>query len=64
MNKIIDFEPNGKGLTKVELINVGVKYDYGDEFAKLYPNVPTFSYIITEAGEEILTENNFNIIIE
>ena len=64
LNKIIDFEPNGKGLTKVELINVGVKYDYGDEFAKLYPNVPTFGYLITEAGDDILTENNFNIIIE
>ena len=64
LNKIIDFEPNGKGLTKVELINVGVKYDYGDEFAELYPNVPTFDFIITEAGDEILTENNFNITTE
>jgi hypothetical protein len=61
LNKIIDFEPNGKGLTKVELINVGVKYDYGDEFVPISPI--EYTYLNTEILEDIITENNNDIII-
>jgi hypothetical protein len=61
LNKIIDFEPNGKGLTKVELINVGVKYDYGDEFVPINPI--EYTYLNTEILEDIITENNNDIII-
>jgi hypothetical protein len=61
LNKIIDFEPNGKGLTKVELINVGVKFDYGDEFISINPT--EYIYLNTEILEDIITENNNDIII-
>jgi hypothetical protein len=61
LNKIIDFEPNGKGLTKVELINVGVAYDYGDEFISINPT--EYIYLNTEILEDIITENNNDIII-
>ena len=61
LNKIIDFEPNGRGLTKVELINVGVKFDYGDVFIPINP--PEYTYLNTEILEDIITENNNDIII-
>ena len=61
LNKIIDFEPNGKGLTKVELINVGVKFDYGDVFTPIEPI--EYTYLNTEILEDIITENNNDIII-
>jgi hypothetical protein len=61
LNKIIDFEPNGRGLTKVELINVGVKFDYGDEFISINPT--EYIYLNTEILEDIITENNNDIII-
>jgi hypothetical protein len=61
LNKIIDFEPNGKGLTKVELINVGVKFDYGDIFTPIEPI--DYTYLNTEILEDIITENNNDIII-
>ena len=61
LNKIIDFEPNGRGLTKVELINVGVKFDYGDVFMPINP--PEYTYLNTEILEDIITENNNDIII-
>jgi hypothetical protein len=61
LNKIIDFEPNGKGLTKVELINVGVKFDYGDVFTPIQPI--EYTYLNTEILEDIITENNNDIII-
>ena len=61
LNKIIDFEPNGRGLTKVELINVGVKFDYGDEFVSINPT--EYIYLNTEILEDIITENNNDIII-
>ena len=61
LNKIIDFEPNGRGLTKVELINVGVKFDYGDVFMPINPR--EYTYLNTEILEDIITENNNDIII-
>ena len=61
LNKIIDFEPNGRGLTKVELINVGVKFDYGDEFISINPT--EYIYLNTEILQDIITENNNDIII-
>ena len=59
--QIIDFEPNGRGLTKVELINVGVKFDYGDVFVPISPI--EYTYLNTEILEDIITENNNDIII-
>jgi len=62
LNRIIDYQPNELGLTKVELINVGVKADVGDEFGPIEP-IGEYTYLDTEILEDIITESNNNIII-
>lgn len=62
LNRIVDYNPNSLGLTKVELINVGVLDRVEDEFGAIEP-VGEFTYLDTEILEDIITENNNNIII-
>ena len=62
LNRIIDYQPNELGLTKVELINVGVKADVGDVFGTIEPQ-QDYTYLNTENLEDIITESNNDIII-
>jgi hypothetical protein len=62
LNKIIDYQPNELGLTKVELINVGVKADVGDVFGTIEPQ-QDYTYLNTEILQDIISENNNDIII-
>jgi hypothetical protein len=62
LNRIIDYNPNSLGLTKVELINVGVLDRVEDEFGAIEPT-REFTYLDTEILEDIITENNNDIII-
>ena len=62
LNRIVDYNPNSLGLTKVELINVGVLDRVEDEFGAIEPT-REFTYLDTEILEDIITENNNDIII-
>lgn len=62
LNRIVDYNPNSLGLTKVELINVGVLDRTPDEFGIIEP-VTEYTYLDTEILEDIITENNNDIII-
>ena len=62
LNRIIDYNPNSLGLTKVELINVGVLDRTIDTFGVIEP-VTEYTYLNTEILEDIITENNNDIII-
>jgi hypothetical protein len=62
LNRIIDYNPNSLGLTKVELINVGVLDRTPQTFGAIEP-VTDYTYLNTEILEDIITENNNDIII-
>lgn len=62
LNKIVDYNVNSLGLTKVELINVGVVDTSAENYQEIKP-VNNIVYLDTEILEDIITESTDDIII-